>query len=533
MSQHLTVRVAWHQERWNGTVCRRASSNSFCLDLDRIREERDDQYEDSNSLKHFADLPIERLPPCRAESGTFMSDREICQIREHPYQAIPKAAATHAQLRATSVKVPGYATLVVPFRWMLRQNQQAIDERLPVPLPPDEDAPFPSPWVFSAARQEALSRLFFDQVATDESISFFYTKSGHPLGDHINRLIVAVGLVQGVGPMLRYDSSTGSSYPMWDRVVRHSIRPEGQNGFLLPYHDYLEPTGDPDEDERRQALLSEVAVIPEPSHIADFSYAGEHAGPDVALSTLVRVLEAVRAVKRHGIASGPWDQREDWLNLRIAGVWRQRGAFPGTGGMLEALGCRLGTSLVMELLATRAVGMVEDPWPLLDSMFRGRTTPPAPYAADVAAAAGTYAALSEERRELLQLLSRFALTTEQARRWWNPKERALAVRRPVTDRELLENPYRVAECDLGDARDWPVPVGVLDRGLLPDATVAAACPIRGPAAIGSPNDARRIRAALVTVLRRAADNGDALLGEAEALDHVQQTRPGATCRDRP
>ena len=45
------------------------------------------------------------------------------------------------------------------------------------------------------------------------------------------------------------------------------------------------------------------------------AYAGEHAGPDVALSTLVRALEAVRSIKRHGIASGPWDQREDWLTL--------------------------------------------------------------------------------------------------------------------------------------------------------------------------------------------------------------------------
>ena len=39
MSLHLTVRVAWHQERWNGTVCRHASGNSYCLDLKRIREE--------------------------------------------------------------------------------------------------------------------------------------------------------------------------------------------------------------------------------------------------------------------------------------------------------------------------------------------------------------------------------------------------------------------------------------------------------------------------------------------------------------
>jgi hypothetical protein len=528
MSQHLTVRVAWHQERWNGTVCRLASSNSFCLDLDRIREERDDSYENSVGLTHFADLPIDRLPPCRAESGAFMADREIAQAREHPYQTIPKASATHGGLCPTVVKVPAYATLVVPFRWMLRQNQDAIDERLPVPLPPDDDSPFPSPWVFSAHRQEALSQLFFDQVTADESMVLFYTKSGHPLGDHINRLVVGVGFVEGVGPMLRYDSTSRSSYPMWDRVVRHSIRPEGRNGFLLPYHEYLEPTGDTEEDERRQALLPEIIVVPEASHVAAFSYAGEHAGPDVVLSTLVRSLEAVRAIKRHGVVEGPWDQREDWLNERIARIWEQRGAFPGAGGMLEALGCRLGTSLVMELLASGAIGMLEDPWPLVDSMLRGQTSPPAPYAAHIAAAANTYVALSDERRRLLRLLSRFALTTEQARRWWNPKERARAVRRPVGDWEVLENPYRVTECDLGDTRDWPVPIGVIDRGLLPDATVAAACPVEEPAAVGSPNDARRVRAALVAVLRRAADNGDALLAETEALDQV-----GALDLERP
>lgn len=520
MTQHLTVRVAWHQQRWDGTVCCAASSNSFCLDLDRIREERDDAYEDAVGGTHFADLPIDRLPPCRAESGAIMTDREIPQIREHPYQKIAKAQPTHGALRPTVVKVPPHATLVVPFRWMLRQNQEAIDERLPTTLPPDEKSPFSSAWVFSAARQEALSRLFFDPVAGDESLMFFYTKSGHPLGDHINRLVVGVGAVQGVGPILFYDSAGGSSYPMWDRVVRHSIRPDGADGFLLPYHDYLEPTGDDQEDERRRNLLAEIVVVPEPAHVAAFSYAGEHASADVALSTLVRTLEAVRTIKRHGIAAGPWDQREDWLNDRIARVWQQRGAFPGAGGMLEALGCRLGTSMVMELLASGQVGMLEDPWPLLDTILRGNAQPPSHYAADIAAVANTYASLSDERRTLLRLLSRLALTTEQARRWWDPKERGSAVRSPLIDREILENPYRIAELDLGDARDWPVPIGVVDRGLLPDATVAAACPVEPPAAVGSPNDPRRARAAIVAVLRSAADDGDALLAEADALDRV-------------
>jgi hypothetical protein len=73
--------------------------------------------------------------------------------------------------------------------------------------------------------------------------------------------------------------------------------------------------------------------------------------------------KGVRVIKRHGIATGPWDQREDWRNERIARVWRQQGAFPGASGMLEALGCRFGTSLVMELLASGRLGMLEDPWP--------------------------------------------------------------------------------------------------------------------------------------------------------------------------
>lgn len=520
MPKHLTVRVAWHQQRWNGTVCAAASDNSFCLDLDRIREERDDAYEDSVSLSHFADLPIDRLPPCRAESGAFMSDREIAQVRAHPYQTIPKAAATHGALRPTIVKVPPFSTLVVPFRRMLRQNQAAIDEQLPVPLPPDEDSPFPSPWVFSSQRQEALSQLFFGQVEAEESMVFLYTKSGHPLGDQISRLVVGVGTVEGVGPLLRYDSTSGPSYPMWDRVIRHSIRPDGANGFLLPYHDYLAATGDPVEDERRRTLLAEIVVSPETAHVSAFSYAGEHAGPDVALSTLVRTLESVRAIRRHGIAAGPWERREDWLNERIARVWKQRGAFPGAGAMLEAIGCRLGTTLVMELLASKRVGDLDDPWPLLDRILRGQEQAPPHYVADVAAAGKTYAALSDERRTLLQLLSRFAFTIEQARRWWDPIERARAVRAPVTDWEIIENPYRIAELDLGDGSDVQVPIGVIDRGLLPDATVAAACPINGPAAVGSPNDARRVRAALVTVLRRAADDGDALLAEADALGRV-------------
>jgi hypothetical protein len=42
VTDHLTVRVPWHDQRWNGRVCQAPSRNTFCLDLKRIRLEKDD-----------------------------------------------------------------------------------------------------------------------------------------------------------------------------------------------------------------------------------------------------------------------------------------------------------------------------------------------------------------------------------------------------------------------------------------------------------------------------------------------------------
>jgi hypothetical protein len=66
---------------------------------------------------------------------------------------------------------------------MLSKNQDAIDSALAEPLPLDEAAPFPSPWVFGRARQEALVKLFFEQrLKVQESLVLFYAKAAPVLG---------------------------------------------------------------------------------------------------------------------------------------------------------------------------------------------------------------------------------------------------------------------------------------------------------------------------------------------------------------
>ena len=332
---HLTARVAWHDSGWDGSVCQAPSCNSFCTALDRIRDERDDTAEDALAGTPWNTLAPEQHPPCQAESGAFMNGAEWRRRFRHPYADIDKTAETHGHLKPTWVRVPPFATFVVPFAWMLRSEQDAIDERLPTLLPPDERSPFSSsPWVFGRARQKALLDLFSSRLTPGSSLVFFYCKEGQPFGDTISRLVVGAGRINRVAAPKAFDVDDGERKPtqlMWDILIHHSIRPDGHDGFLLPYHEYIEPTGDPAEDERRLDLLREIAVPADPAHMRTFSYAAEHASPDIALSTLVRCLESVRKIKQHGIAAGPWERREEWLNDQIAAAWQDRGAFPGLG----------------------------------------------------------------------------------------------------------------------------------------------------------------------------------------------------------
>lgn len=517
---HLTARVAWHDSKWDGTVCRQPSRNSFCVALDRIRESREEEKEEAIAGRSWNSLDPTELPPCKAESGAFMNRDEWRRRFVHPYAGLSKTTETHGHLKPTIVKVPEYSTFVVPFAWMLRSEQEAIDARLPNPLPPDDDSPFDkSPWVFGRARQEAILKLFSGRITRDKSLVFFYCKEGQPLGDTIPRLVMGVGRVTKVSAPKWFDMEGNKpGQLMWDLLIGHSIRPDGDDGFLLPYHEYLEPTGDPAEDSRRRELLKEIAVPADEAHVRVFSFAAELATPDVALSTLVRCLESVRAIRKHGIAQGPWEKREEWLNQQIAQAWQDRGPFPGLGPALEALGMRLGTALALELFSSGLVAADADPWPVVDAIFRGTLPPPqSAYSADVKATRYNWENLRPERKELLVLLSRFALTAAQAKRWFDPSQRAKATSVWVEDPEILSNPYRMSEVDLGDWNDFPVSVGLIDRGVLPDATIAARHPVPAPSAVESVNDPRRLRAALVSVLRKASQSGDALLSISEAL----------------
>jgi hypothetical protein len=77
---HLSLRVAWRDSRWSGSVCQCAAGNAFCGSLDRIRQEKIPETEQALRDRGFPTLAAAELPPCKAESGAFMHAAEWSRV---------------------------------------------------------------------------------------------------------------------------------------------------------------------------------------------------------------------------------------------------------------------------------------------------------------------------------------------------------------------------------------------------------------------------------------------------------------------
>src|SRR5262249_56129863 len=86
--RHLSIRVPWHDAKWDGTVCRDPKGNAACLVLKEIRDERDDERETEFAGRSVDQLEqITQWPACMGERGSFMAPFEINPLIRHPYAA--------------------------------------------------------------------------------------------------------------------------------------------------------------------------------------------------------------------------------------------------------------------------------------------------------------------------------------------------------------------------------------------------------------------------------------------------------------
>ena len=518
---HVTIRVPWHDGGWTGGVCSHPLDNTSCLILPRIGAGRRDEVETRCAGRRLNEVDPDDLPPCIGERVSFMAPFELTRAMTHPYaEYYPE---THGHFAPTRFVHPAYSSACVPFRWMLRERVEGnardgdigIAERLKIGWVPDREPDIrnhqgkqvETNWVQERENQLVLLDTFFGALRPEESLCFFYAKRT-PLSEQSRRVIVGVGRVLSVGKATEYAHKAANPplrCVLWERNIGHSVRPGFADGFLFPYQEALQIA------EREGADPEEfVAFVPD-EHFDAYSYASELLTHDGAVASLVACAATLHRIR--GRIEGPWDQALAWINTELNRLWKARGAFPGLGSALSAFGYEWGfqhgslLAYEIELLRERQGG--SDPWVLVDAVMNDPAKLDGPVAKLLTdGLRNGWKRLPDERRSLVQLLARCAISENQALRMYDNTARTEAGIR-AGDTELLSNPYLLFERDRSAAD--PIAFGAMDRGLFPDQAIRRQFPVLKPSLIEDPVDPRRVRALAVDLLEEAAAEGHTLL----------------------
>ena len=177
--------------------------------------------------------------------------------------------------------MPAYSLEAVPYRWTNRELAFDVAETWGIRLEPElEDAAdsamgWSSSWLQDRRNQLRMLDSFFSAVQPNRSLVFIYAKDVPLLEDRQpgTRVLVGVGRVtQPVDPSVEWSYAEPPApgqlrSVLWERAVHHSIRPDFQDGFLLPYQALLSDPHLAGEDLSRFVALAPAEAFNEFSYV--------------------------------------------------------------------------------------------------------------------------------------------------------------------------------------------------------------------------------------------------------------------------
>ena len=521
--QHLTIRVPWHDNGWQGTFCKNPCGNTSCTILPRIATGRDDVQETELAGGSLEELNREQLPPCVDEHATIMAPFALSMVKIHPYAK--SAEQTHGHFAPTPYTIQPYSAAAIPFNWMLKEQAEG-NEKFGVPSRAENlklgymaerepDLGFSTSWVQEGTNQRVLLDTFFSAARPDQSLVFFYAKRT-PMVEDVRRVIVGVGRVKTIGAATPY-RNVGGTWPnsrisgyLWERNIEHSIRPDGTDGFLLPYRELVALA----EDDASLDLGACTAFAPD-EYFDQYSYGSELLSQDGAIGSLLALEKAIKSMR--SLLEAPWAEYLQWIDRELNRLWQVRGAFPGLGATLHAFGLPHGNLLAWHLVGDSEKAI--DPWPVFTAALKKPSSLPE-YLRDGIGNTlqQKWEKLPDSRRALLMLLARFNLNNVQALRWYQETERNSAGI-TLDDKDILANPYTIYEADRLQAD--PIAFAVIDRGMFPPEPLRTDFPTPEPSKVHEAIDPRRVRSAMIQTLEDAAGEGHTLIPASWLIQRVR------------
>lgn len=513
--KHLSIRVPWHDNKWNGTICTEPSKNSACTALNSCAQKRSDQIEEE-----FAGikLPVVKskknyTPPCVVERGTFMSDLNIVLDKKHPYINI-RGYHLYKDLGTTTLTHKAKSAAAIPFNWLSGAGAKSKKEiypdidfdrgREPYMIDSKVYAKTKS-WIQVKANQKALLDCFFEHVQPKKSLVLFYA-SQVPFVESNERIVVGIGFVDSISQNGSYPTNGRLESMLWEHTVDHSIRLDGKKGFLLPYHEAIEvQKSTPGID------LEDLAIKVPNEYRSQFLYTCEHVSDDALLYILNECKSKLPFYQKLGL-EGNWLEISDWVQDQIARIVKLRGDYPGLGAILRAIGVDHGFYLAQSLVEQSPD---QDPWSVLIEKIKGDPKSLTKYGINEEIREHI---IDEEYLPFYQLVSRFDLSYKQCQGLRNhTSNNGYLI---FTKESAITNPYVLFESSILAPDEYRIPFHTIDNGLLLKRDKTLFPELEPYKYI--PSSKYRWRALVVQELEKALTEGHTLLSFAQLKHRIEK-----------
>jgi exodeoxyribonuclease V alpha subunit len=523
MVKHVTVRMVWHDSKWNGNICNDPQSNVYCrgnYSLLSPRIQRRIKLDDEEKFRgqRISEI-IEKFhyyPPCYWSINLLGKDRYTVRDMH------PLADAKNYDKRWLSVPpldnaLEGFSVFTWNFKLGYAEDRET--ERY-VPEP----------------ELEKRVNVYADELQQGRPIAFFYANFSNPItGDKDQYLLLGAGIVNGVRKPQRYQIPDELLSDIRSRDTMHNFPTlawqlqlvlDPSSVFVLPYHEYLEwvnkdvGTG-PNEKWKK---LDEIAIpITESTLIPHFKYVSMHLSHDKCLYLLYLIKKSYQRIKDHKLNLISYDKLAEIgerLNRLLTISWAERGQYPGFLNLLRVILANDFSEDYMEELLPQLKQHLEELFGGISQFVNGDDYSTAiekspPSKPDLKRALE----ICSSKKDFIRFLSRFDFSIPQFK---NVLEKIV---KKHGLRTIMKNPYILLEeyhFDVQDGWnidhvDYGIDLFQIDIALIPDPAYAKW------GALFNAESPERLRAVVSKILNDASMlEGSSCLGREEIVKRAEQ-----------
>lgn len=440
MATHMSIRLAWHNDGWNGHICQKPCENPYCVGQhsypgDLIANNRDIEYETAHAGEPCSDNPC--AVACGLSVNAFGKDP--IKVRVDTPDFWNKKDADPIK-----IELPPYTVCTWCYEPMYSEDVKIHGN---------------SKQKYDYNKRKVGAEKYFSQFEPGKSLIFYYAGYSNPFSENEenNYVITGISRVKKIESTYYYDNTSEEIQKryaggfVWQRPITSTYPDEG---FCIPYWKYI-------DDEK---IIERILI--KPQNRSPFKYGSREVDNDDAIEVVNQLIAVVDALIDIGDETEDWTKRKEWLNSVLNELWVSRGPYPGFPSVLETLGLKRlissYTSLTTDDEMKSYMHSVRD---LLD----GKKD-------DVKGDVFDTATLKKVRREyqlfgidtadfLFNKLSRFDLTANQVKNIIDENRENVSI--TATLEEMSENPYTIFEQYVGYDSDDTIPLYKIDNGVIP------------------------------------------------------------------